>query len=206
MPLYHAQTTIGVVSNLTADYAVNNTYWIDGDASRLDEVVAELKASYDLWRPEMSSLVRQTNHVTKFYDLEDPEPRAPVYQQTWALAVAPALQAVPPEVSLCVSFQGDQVSGQPQARRRGRNYLPFVGSTSVGADGRPDAACVASALAWGSNLLDYSLVPGNPTWVVNSTFGVPLEFTVEITNVWVDNEFDTQRSRGRDATTRSVYP
>ena len=201
----HAQTSIGVVSNLTADYATNNTYWVVPDPLDLPLVGAAIKAAYDLWRPQMGSNVRQTNHVTKFYNREDPEPRAPVLTYTWSLAAAPAGTNLPPEVSLCCSFQGDLMSGQPQSRRRGRNYLPFPSSAALGVDGRPPAGAITAAVAWGDSLLEFSKSSSEHTWVVASSFGVPGEFDTIITNGWVDNEFDTQRRRGRDATARTTF-
>jgi hypothetical protein len=205
MPFVHAQTTIGVVTNLTADYATNNTYWVVQEAGDLALLGAAIKAAYDVWRPEMSGLVRQNGHVTKFYDREDPEPRAPILTYNWNLAGAPSGGAAPPEVSVCCSFQGNPLSGQPQSRRRGRNYLPFLASASIGADGRPDAACVTAAVGWGDSLLEFSKANADFTWVVASSYGVPGEFDVVITNGWVDNEFDTQRRRGRDATARTTF-
>lgn len=201
----HAQTTIGVVSNLTADYATNNTYWVVPDPLDLPLVGAAIKAAYDLWRPQMSNLVRQNNHQTKFYNREDPEPRAPVLTYNWNLTTAPSGAACPPEVTVCCSFQGDPLSGQPQARRRGRNYLPFPGAGTIGSDGRPSAGCIAAAVSWGDSLLEFSKSSTDHTWVVASSYGVPGEFDVVITNGWVDNEFDTQRRRGRDATARSTF-
>jgi hypothetical protein len=205
MPLYHAQTVIAVTSGLTADYAVNNTYWIAADVSELPAIGAELKASYDLMRPYMASFVPAAGHVTKFYDTADPEPRAPKLTYDWVLATAPTGSALPTEVSLCCSFQGDPESGVPQARRRGRNYLPFLGGSVIDGVGRPSSAVVSAAVAWGQNLLDFSGLGVGTTWVVHSTIGDPLATAVVITNGWVDNEFDTQRRRGRDATARTTF-
>jgi hypothetical protein len=205
MPLYRALTVIRTADNIVANYATNSTYWVDGDTSQLDDVTLALRDSYDEVIAEFSTLMAQNNHVVKFYDLEDPEPRAPVYEGTFNLTSAPSGAPLPPECSMCVSFQGNRQSGQPQARRRGRNFLPFLDNAAVGTDGRLDAAAISAGIAWGQNLLDYSATPGAPTWVVNSTYGEPLEFTTTVTNGWVDNEVDTQRRRGRVATSRSTF-
>jgi hypothetical protein len=201
----HAQTSIGTVSNLTADYANNNTYWVVSSSADLPALGVAIKTAYDQWRPLMADTVRQNNHVTKFYDREDPMPRAPVLSYTWNLAVAPTSAPLPPEVSLCCSFQGEPLSGTPQSRRRGRNYLPFVDISGIDTAGRPSATAIAAAVAWGQSLLDYSDATANVTWVVASSYGVPGEFDTVVTNGWVDNEFDTQRRRGRDATARTTF-
>lgn len=205
MPLYRCQTTIRSADNVAANYATNTTYWISADTSQLDDVTLAIRDAYRAFSAELSTLAAYQFHVCKFYDMEDPEPRAPVYEATWDFTSAPTGSPLPPEVSLCVSFQGDKMSGQPQARRRGRNYLPFIEAASCGADGRPDSACITAAVAWGNTLLTYSATPGAPVWAVNSTYGEPLEFSTEITNGWVDNEFDTQRRRGRVATARTTF-
>jgi hypothetical protein len=205
VPLYQAQTTIVTTSGIAADNAINTTYWVAADTSNLDDVASALDASYTVMRPYFASFVPQNGHSTKFYDLEDPIPRAPVAEFSWGLDTSPTGSALPTEVALCVSFQGDPLSGQPQARRRGRNYLPFLGGSVIDGVGRPSTAVINAAVAWGQGLLDFSQTGGNPTWVVNSTFGAPLEFTTTITNGWVDNEFDTQRRRGRAATARTTF-
>lgn len=205
MPLYHAQTIITVDSFLPQDYAVNNTYWVAADESELPGIGAELKASYDIWRPFFAQYVNQNGHRTKFYDTADPEPRAPVLEYVWNLAVDPSGSALPTEVSLCCSFQADLQSGVPQSRRRGRNYLPFIGGAAIDGVGRPTGGLITAAVAWGQNLLDFSGMGVGTTWVVHSTIGDPLATAVVITNGWVDNEFDTQRRRGRKATARTTF-
>lgn len=201
-----AQTTIKVTSNLTADYATNTTSWVvDDPATNLPILGATLKAAYDLWRPQMSDLVPAAGHYTKFYDREDPTPRAPILNYGWSLAATPSSSALPSELAVCCSFQGDPMSGQPQARRRGRNYLPFLGTVAIGAAGRLQATAITAAVAWGDHLLEFSKANAACTWVVASSFGVPGEFDTIITNGWVDNEADIQRRRGRDATSRTIF-
>jgi hypothetical protein len=75
----------------------------------------------------------------------------------------------------------------------------------AGSDARPTVSAINNAIAWGQNLLDFSQATPSCVWVVNSTIGDPLENTVLITNGWCDNEFDTQRRRGRDATSRTTF-
>lgn len=205
MPLYHAQTIITVDSFIAKDYAVNNTYWIASDVTDLPAIVTELKQSYDFMRPYMAQYVNQNGHLVKFYDLADPTPRAPVYEGTFNLGADPTGSAIPTEVALCVSFQGDHESGIPQSRRRGRNYLPFLGGACIDGVGRPSSAVVTAAAAWGQNLLDFSGGGVGTTWVVHSSIGIPLETAVVITNGWVDNEFDTQRRRGRAPSARTTF-
>lgn len=202
MPFYRAQITLGSADNVAENYATNVLHFAASDDAFLPLANPVIVAAYNSWRPQMSNLCRQNNHELKWYDLADPKPRAPIMETTFNLSSAPTGNPLPPEVSLCCSFQSPKSSGTPQARKRGRAYLPWPNVSAIGADGRPTSAAVAAAVAWGDGLLTASLATTEWAWIVYSTIALGGE---EITNGWVDNEFDTQRRRGRDATTRSVF-
>lgn len=140
----------------------------------------------------------------ELFDLDEAEPRLPIETRLWTLIAGDAATQAPPEVALCLSFQAAPVSGIPQARRRGRVYLgPFIaGSSPAGNDGRPSAALIGSAVAAGNFLLDSLVTGGSVLWNVYSRKD---DAMYAITDGWVDNEWDTMRSRGRDATARTTY-
>lgn len=202
MPNYSAQVSIWPVSNLSADVWQNTFSFSAVDDTDLPSIATALVACYNLWRPEMSLLSRQNGHVIKFYDRSDPEPRAPRYEESFNLSSAPTGAAMPPEVALCLSFQANPQSGIPQSRRRGRIYLGSISSASLASTGRPDGGCVAAAIAFGQSLLDASDAAPDWEWVVWSTVN---NAPYIVTNGWVDDEFDTQRSRGKDPTGRSLF-
>lgn len=203
MPAYRLQQTIATVDNTAANYATNTFHFIADDDTELPAIQTAVQAFYNTWRPEMNNLVRQNTHEYKFYNMSDPEPRAPVLEGSFNLTTAPAGTPLPTEVSLCLSFQGTKVSGEPQARRRGRVYLPFITSASMGSDARPDAGCITAAVNCGTNLLAASVAAAGWDWIVASTFD-PISGAI-VDNGWVDNEWDTQRRRGRVATARTTY-
>lgn len=140
-------------------------------------------------------------HQIRVYDAADPEPRTPLLVEEFTAAGSG--NALPAEVALCMSFQGVSISGQPQARRRGRVYLgPFNDNAlAAGADARPNSALVGEILDAAEALLIAN--DGNATWVVYSPTD---DAMVLVDNGWVDNAFDTQRRRGERPTTRSIFP
>lgn len=139
----------------------------------------------------------------EIFDLGDPEPRVSIALRLFTLGAADSATSMPTEVALCCSFQAPLQSGIPQARRRGRVYTgPFIQSTTLASTGRPSAALIASVAAAGNALLDTLQDVGGPRWVVYSRVD---DAAYEITNGWVDDEFDTIRARGRRSTTRTEF-
>lgn len=130
---------------------------------------------------------------------------------------------LPAEVAICVSYQGTPGPGLVQSRRRGRIYfgpLNTAASTNVGGVARP-AANVRTQLGDRYNRL-LQAVDGQVEAVVYSRpfagrvgavkdNGEPkpdlpprAAFTVGIDQLWVDDEFDTQRRRGLQRTGRTL--
>jgi hypothetical protein len=99
----------------------------------------------------------------------------------------------PREVAICLSYY----AGENQPGKRGRIYLPAYTNLMGGTTGRPSTAQMERAR---DMALGFSNLGGaNVDWSLYS----PKALTaVPITNAWVDNEWDTQRSRGLRATNR----
>lgn len=202
MTVYRAQFTFKATDG-NPDNAVTNTWYCAGtsDADAASFVVA-VKAFYTTMRTYMSSLVAIGPHVIKTYDMTDPEPRAPIVEENWSFTVAPTGAPLPPEVSLCLSFQGEKISGVPQARHRGRIYFGPITQSVNGADGRPTPAFCTSFANAGSVLKLASQPAGTWDW---SVFSPTSGTSVIVTDGWVDNEWDTQRRRGRERTSKSLF-
>lgn len=159
-------------------------------------------------------------HITG-YNMDLPEPRAPIVEELFAI-FPPASVALPHEVALCGSFQGDPEPGIPMARRRGRVYFGPLNSSAgaeAGGDYRPSTAAlniVSSALG-GLRDAGGDLEVVGWRWVVasmgarnNTNQAIPYEdrpllpkMLTPITTVWCDNSFDTQRRRGTSPTART---
>lgn len=203
MALWRLQVTIPMDSALTADYASNTWHFVSDDTeAATDDVADALDAFYDDIAGQLSSLITPGAWVYKFFDLADPEPRVPRYTKTDRGPATTGSNSAPPEVALCLSFRGNYGSGVPAARARNRLYIGPLQAGSIGADGRPSSGLVTALADAGDALLTASGA-GAWDWVGYSPtdagqFG--------IVQGWVDNEFDTQRRRGRQATSRSVFP
>lgn len=204
MPHYKTLVTIQMDSHLPND-AVVNTWHSEciGVPNDFDGFLTALEQFYDDIASNLSSAVDGTGFTAKTYLMNDPEPRAPVDVRTFGTMVAGAT-AMPPELALVLSFQGDQVSGTPQARRRGRVYIgPLknmpVSSTDPRVTGQPliDLTDAAAALMAASD------AAANWTWVVYSQAD---DAMVPVTNGWVDDAFDIQRRRGLLPSQRVLFP
>lgn len=149
----------------------------------------------------MSSALNTTGHSLTVYRMSDDPPRAPVY--TLPMTLTPTSAALPPELAVCLSFQGERVSGQSQSRRRGRVYIGPLGSiTASSTNPEINSTNVGVLVTAATALLVASNASITYKWCVYSTVDSEL---VEVTNGWVDNAFDVQRRRGLTATSRSTF-
>ena len=141
--------------------------------------------------------------MIKSYDRSDPLPRAPVLIGAFSFSSAPTVAPLPPEVSLCGSFQAVAASGIPQSRRRGRIFLGPLNTGTLASTGRPAVGSVAILRNALEALRVASAAAATWEWSVFSTKNL---VNYSIANGWVDDEFDTQRRRGRLPIVRSVFP
>lgn len=202
MAFYTTQATICTADNVVANFATNTFHFEAGTSQDLTNVHSALVTFYQAIDGLMSPLVKTTDGlILTSYDDTDPIPRPPVLE-TKANLTPGVNDPLPTQLAIVMSFQGERQAGVPQARRRGRVYLPFLREAINDAAGRPDSTSVATVVAAGDALLAASQAAAGWTWLIFSR--VAPGYT-EVTNGWVDNEFDIQRRRGREATSRSVF-
>lgn len=128
----------------------------------------------------------------KVYDAQKAPPNYPL--ETRVNGTGFSTSAKPREIALCLSYY----STYNRPRYRGRLYIP--GQFISGAfDLRPSAAQMTIAKNWGTALS--SNMPEGHNWVVYSRMN---DEAYGVTDWWVDDEWDIQRSRGLRATTRQV--
>jgi hypothetical protein len=202
MPNFQVQAILKTTSNLPEDWVTNTWSCIADDDIAAEGFIAEVFNFYNAIRGSFSNLVTLGGHQFKAYRYADPPPRAPFFESTWALATTPTGAPLPTEVACCLSFEGVQASGQIQARRRGRVFIGPLATSVMGADGRPTTSSITNLGAAAKDLFDAGLLAGDWRWSVFSranNSGIPVDAG------WVDNEFDTQRRRGRKATSRVVW-
>lgn len=206
MAVLRIQCSLQMESGIPEDRPTN-VFHVTTDSSPFDPevLVGVFEGAYQVFEDWMSKDVAETGHSIKIYDLADPEPRAPIWDDTFSLSTAPTGDPLPSEVCVCVSFQGTRVSGESQKRRRGRIYLGELGYQALGTTGRPAAGCVTAAAAFGlfiAEAADTSTSPDMWRWGVYSRVD---EVFVPFADGWVDNAFDIQRRRGVAPTSRTTF-
>lgn len=202
MPFYITQVRLKTDDGVAANYVTNTYSMFAADLVGLALAHSAIWARYNNIRTYMSAQLAQNNHEITSYLRADPTPRAPVLVTQHNYTSDPAGTPMPPEVSICLSFQSDRESGVSQARRRGRVYLGPFNSTILGTDGRTNGTFRTAVVDFGQALLDASDAATDWAWFIWSTVD---QDHSPVTNGWVDNEFDTQRRRGREYTLRTTF-
>jgi hypothetical protein len=128
----------------------------------------------------------------KAYDAEHPKPNYPVAVKE-QIGTTPGNDR-PREIALCLSYY----TGFNRPSFRGRLYLPTRWLSGSCAQ-RPSATQKTEVLDFGKSVLSKNL-PASHNWVVWSTKYKKSQGGVS--NIWVDDEWDTVRSRGLRATSR----
>jgi hypothetical protein len=199
-----AMVSLAMVSGIAEDSPVN-TFHFSGTNSidTRDDIYTSLADFYDTMRLELADTVAQNGHRVKMYLMSDPEPRAPIRDQTFNLTSAPSGGPQASEVCLCLSFQGIRISGEPQAQRRGRIYFGPLDTTVVTSAGRPSSAFITKLAGAGEALRDAMLAgPGDGVW---SVYSPTSESLTAVDNGWVDDAFDIQRRRGLAPSSRTTW-
>jgi hypothetical protein len=149
----------------------------------------DLATALDTW-----TIASPVEITVKAYDAQGTPPVYPIGSAVRNLGLNPSV-AVPREVALCLSYY----STNNVPRRRGRLYVPAQGFAEFGAGLRPTAAQIAKVAALAP--IFEGLGGANIDWVVFSKLDNDAR---PVTNWWVDNEWDTIRSRGMRGTTRTT--
>lgn len=202
MPLYRTQVVLATNDNVAANFATNTWYCTAGTPTELLGFNSAVLAFYGSIAAIFGNMMKPTDQISwKSYDMNDPEPRAPILSASSTIS-PDNTNTLPAEVALVLSFQAVRVSGSPQARRRGRVYLPFLKSSQNGLDGRPSGTLVAALASAGDVLVTSSKASVTWKWTVYSPTD---NVSRPVTDGWVDNEWDTQRRRGRVRTSRTLF-
>jgi len=204
MPNYHVIVTLQAASGETADNQVN-TFAFEStgglDSASAGAYTLLIKAFYDQVRSSGPLLgLAQNAHVVKYYNAVTSVPNYPLFTNTFNLTVAPGAIDMPLEVSLCISYANDSDTTVSAKRRRGRIYLSGFSEASNTA-GRPISAVLTGLSdAYRDYVEAANLLSGVTACVWSRANGAlyPIE------RVWVDNEWDTMRSRGGKSTLRET--
>lgn len=173
-------------SALPKDAITINPHYNASDPSAL---LAALKANLIAYNP-----VTTAPFTLKAYDAATPPPSYPV--ATASQTGTPPSSATPRELAMCLSYY----STYNRPRFRGRLYLPAWWFTAT-ANVRPSGAIMTAVLGFATSVLTKTL-PAQANWVMWST--IEKKSQGGVSDIWVDDEWDTMRSRGLSATTRQT--
>lgn len=191
MPVWRLQTEISMDSTLPRDVLTMTPHFNDGGVgSDPQGLCDDLAAAISTWSEGAPKQI-----VVTAYDAQGTVPVLPQGRAVVNAGASP-VSDYPREIAVCLSFY----SGQNRPRWRGRLYVPFVAlaplSQNLGA--RPPLG-VRNKVA--------ALAP-----IFEGLGGVDVDWSIysrvddvarPVTNWWVDDEWDTVRSRGLRPTTRN---
>lgn len=190
MPTFKAQVSVLADTALPRDRFVNVIHFDRPVAlpADPDAIARDIALVFDNWYSAPDREIR-----VKLYQTGTPGPHFPFGEGVRNASLAPASD-IPREVAMCLSFY----AGRNLPRQRGRIYLPLVGS-GYGTSLRPPLALREKALDLAAGLA--GIGGADIDWGVWSPTDNKFR---AVSNAWVDDEWDTQRSRGLRATTRSM--
>jgi len=198
MPRYRALVSTYKSTEQAIDRITNTLYFDDQgfqtNALNLATDIANLFATY-------RSLPTGFNRVNcRMYDMAEPTPREIQGEFTNTTPTQSASPVAPREVALCLSYHSDR----NLPRKRGRIY---VGPWATGfMSERPQAASITSLQDLRTGLAN---IGGTDVqWCIYSpTRSLPGQTPVfeQVKGGWIDDEWDTVRSRGLRAIGRNAW-
>lgn len=201
-----AQVSIPRDTALPEDVSVNTFHFLvtlGTDEQATDDVMTVLTQFYGAVDGLLSPISESPAQVT-MYSVEDAEPRTPIFEGTIPMTYEG--NAMPEEVAIALSYHAAFPSGVNRARRRGRIFLgPLARETSaiVGGRVRVVQSTVDVLADAAGDLLAATTTSPTIDWAIfSSTDNVARA----IVGGWVDNAFDTIRSRGPAPTVRTLWP
>jgi hypothetical protein len=185
MAIYKAQVSLQLDSALPRDAITINPHYHGTDPQALaDALLANIKS--------LSSIGAIVPVRITIYNAQGPPPHYPLAQV--GNADSPPSTNFPRDVALCLSYYA--VNNRPHLR--GRLYIPcFLTGSAPGL--RPTPAQRTAVGLWADKL--GKSLPSGHWWTVYSR---KLDSEAQVTNWWVDDEWDTVRSRGLRSTTRTT--
>lgn len=213
---FQARCTLRSVNGVPADDCINTFAFV---ADPLSDIQLLADAFANFWN---SSSTGQTNAVGEYINdsilrsdgllveiIQSPQtpPNPPIGGGIYDLVASGSPVPVPQEVALCLSMHtANYLTSATPGRERGRVY---VGPLNTLAEGDPGTNQVSRPtdifmqdVVFGINAVYESLVLNDAFLAIWSRAAGTLS---AVTGGWVDNEWDTQRRRGRPATGRTNY-
>ncbi len=213
MTLLRSQVSLRPSSGVPEDAATNVRYFEVGALMTPAELLTIAGKITDAWEAlfanvnQYMSELNMPNVDIRCYNLDDPQPRYPFWTDAFAVAGTLTGMVQAPEVAAVTSFQADPISGQSQARRRGRNYLGPLRSGAIDPNNGRLTASFQGKISLGEQafkaVIDGSVLPIK--WVVVHDVDGAGETYSYVDNGWINNDPDVQRRRGRQSTFRETW-
>lgn len=209
MAEYQVRVVLPYTSGLPSDVVVNTWSVIYSGSADLAPIFAAMydgtAGSIGGWISERVSRVADACRVETYeIDLAGGPMGAPLGVSTFTMEAADSAAFLPLEVAVCTSFSANAGPGISAARRRGRVFIgPLIPTVVDGTDGAPRVSdTFRDALALATKNIAVNLVAEGAELAVWSRTDAAL---YPIVRGWVDNEFDTMRSRQIEATDRTSW-
>lgn len=185
MATYRVQIGFQLDSTLPRDLVTINPHFNGDNPQALGDALKNNLIGFGPLGPTMPFTV-------KVYDALKPPPSYPLY--TVSNGTGAATTAKPREVAMCLSYY----STYNRPTYRGRLYIP-CGLIPGGLALRPTQSQIDSVLSW--KTVFTNSMPAQHNWVIFS----PKRGQADgVNHVWVDDEWDTVRSRGLKSTARTT--
>jgi hypothetical protein len=199
-----AQVRMPYTTGLNTDVSINVWSFTASTAPGALDVIAdglnEFYVTYSAWS---SPIINWDLATIRIYNRADAMPRVPLYDELMVGDFINDSGFVPEEVAVALSFSAAIESGVPAGRRRGRVFLGPFGNNIVvnaGANRAGISSTFYTNLANGITDAHGIWDPEGVSHVVwSATDGVGRG----VVSYSVDNVFDTMRSRGPEATSRT---
>jgi len=220
-------TTIRVQATLTndtgvpRDVAVNTWHFTttesgeSGIATDVGFMHAALESFYNSIEGLLSDGLSGATHF-KSYNLVDAEPRVAILESTGSITPGASGQPLPGECAIALSYHAAGGSGVNVRRRRGRIFLGPLDISCL-AIRTGDAAVLDTArgtIADAANTIFTDLALSNAAWCVFSpttagaqpwSSGALAAASFEVIGGYIDDGFDTIKSRGVDPFDRTTF-
>lgn len=189
MTIVRAQCSVWHDSVLPRDAITINPHFEDTSG------VLPLQAFADALATYFDGLVAGTcQTLVKLYDAQSDPPNEPLAFKQLNTGLSPAA-GVARELAVCLSYY----STVNVKRRRGRLYIPLIWLTTQTVGLRPNSSQRSEVSEMGNGLSAVGAAGWN--WGLYSRADDAFRVA---TNTWVDDEWDTVRSRGLKSTARTL--
>lgn len=189
MAKLRCQVSLLPASRLPVDEITNTVYFDTDELATEPDYGAIANDLRVLWAVRMPNLAGFWGLRCKVWNMADAKPRQP---RAISEGEEPGgIAAGPYEVALCLSF----FSERNLPRRRGRIYLGPWAQSEMAANPTDVVTNIGREFALGLQAIGGA----NVDWCIHSpTTGAYMK----VTEWWIDNEWDTQRRRGRKPLSR----